>query len=397
MTAEPSPRHRTVARRPLADYAVDDGPLPPPPPDDWYGTAEVPFGTHDAAPNGERPTGHEPLRMYSLAELAELPAPEWRIVGVLPDESFTLLYGPSRSLKSFVAIDWCLSVAAGIPWQGHEAVQGAVLYIAAEGGGGIRRRAAAWLATHTGADVSDRFHVIPHRVDLADPTSLKRLEATVREYTQRLDEPPALIVIDTWSRNTPGVDENSSEKQSKLIDALFDGMAKRHRCGVIVVHHSGVAAGRERGSTALPGAADCRWMTKRDGAEVTLTCQKLKEWAEPDKVELRSHVVKLDADEYGSQWDPDPSSLVLLLKDPVTVDEHERHREVADMLRAFGHPVATRGLAEVLGMKAEDARERAKAAADCHECDVESWREGPAKLFAHSADRERFNTTPTAL
>jgi ABC-type glutathione transport system ATPase component len=37
------------------------------------------------------------------------------------------LVGPSGSGKSFVALDWALCVAAGIPWHGRETIQGKVL------------------------------------------------------------------------------------------------------------------------------------------------------------------------------------------------------------------------------------------------------------------------------
>jgi hypothetical protein len=39
-----------------------------------------------------------------------------------------------------VALDWSVLITAGIPWQGNEVRRGGVLYVATEGGSGIRKR-----------------------------------------------------------------------------------------------------------------------------------------------------------------------------------------------------------------------------------------------------------------
>lgn len=191
-----------------------------------------------------------PYKLWTLDDLRELGPPSWRIVGVLPDDSFTLLFGPTGSLKSFVALDWSLCIASGIPWHGHRTHQGIVLYIAAEGGPGISRRADGWRKEHPDAHPGMRFRTLPHRVDLSDPGSIMRLRDTIEYSVACMDAYPAVIVIDTWSRNTPGVNENSSEDQSKLIDDVFDGMAKKYGVGVLVVHHSGLDS--RRAANAAP-------------------------------------------------------------------------------------------------------------------------------------------------
>lgn len=379
--------------RSLRPYPADGPPPWSDPRSQPPAAAAPPPGDRDApadavapATNGQHPTKDvEPFKLWSLEDLATLPPPTWRIVGALPDESFTLLFGPTGTLKSFVAVDMALSVAAGVPWQGHKTKPGSVIYIAAEGGAGINKRAAAWLLTHKGADLGDRFRVIPHRVSLADADSLRRLRAAVETYAAMLDEPPALIVVDTWSRNTPGVDENNSRDQSKLIDDLFDDMAKQHGCGVVVVHHSGVESGRERGSTALPGAADCRWETKRGKKDpnLTMVCHKLKEWEEAPDLELKAHVVDLP-EEFVTEDDPHPTSLVLLRKDPVVVDPHVEHRQVAARLQGHGVLSQTKVQNLLKGFGQNPARsEAAKAAARCPECPVESWTHGQSIRYAH--------------
>ena len=56
------------------------------------------------------------------------------IKGLLPEQSFVSMYGPSGSFKSFLALDWACHIASGIDWDQHKVIQGAVLYVAGEGG-----------------------------------------------------------------------------------------------------------------------------------------------------------------------------------------------------------------------------------------------------------------------
>ena len=44
-------------------------------------------------------------------------------------ETQAILYGPPGAGKSFVALDFALSVASGRAWHGHEVRQGPVLYV----------------------------------------------------------------------------------------------------------------------------------------------------------------------------------------------------------------------------------------------------------------------------
>ena len=55
------------------------------------------------------------------------------------------LYGPSGEGKSFLALDWALSISAGVDWFERIVLPGQSLYVAAEGGRSIRKRVAAWL------------------------------------------------------------------------------------------------------------------------------------------------------------------------------------------------------------------------------------------------------------
>lgn len=71
---------------------------------------------------------------------------EWLIKGVIPQNSFVALYAPPASFKSFVALDMSYAIAAREKWMDMDVSQdpdGCVLYIAAEGHGGLGSRLSA--------------------------------------------------------------------------------------------------------------------------------------------------------------------------------------------------------------------------------------------------------------
>jgi hypothetical protein len=97
--------------------------------------------------------------ILTMDQLAALPDPEWLIADLVVTDSLCTLYGPFRSYKSFVALDWALCLATGTDWCGRKAKRSDVLYIAGEGVGGLKLRVAALAATprycRSGPGVSD--------------------------------------------------------------------------------------------------------------------------------------------------------------------------------------------------------------------------------------------------
>ena len=79
--------------------------------------------------------------------LDAIPEPVPLVDGILYQDSLAWLYGKPGSGKSFLALDWAGCVAAGLPWGERATAHGPVLYLVAEGSGGIRRRVRAWETT----------------------------------------------------------------------------------------------------------------------------------------------------------------------------------------------------------------------------------------------------------
>lgn len=69
---------------------------------------------------------------------------DWLIDDFIESHALVEVFGAPESGKSLLAIDWGLSIAAGIPWRGHKTQQGSVFYIAGEGHNGLSRRFSAW-------------------------------------------------------------------------------------------------------------------------------------------------------------------------------------------------------------------------------------------------------------
>lgn len=217
-----------------------------------------PFGGPDASgpvPDG----GDSAVRVLSDADLDDLPPVRSLVKGVMSRGSLVLLAGMNQSYKSFVALDWACSIATGTPWLGRQ-VKAAepVLYIAAEGAYGIRQRRAAWKRQH-GVQTLDNFHLVPHAVQFRDSAR----QAALLEHIERLR--PALVVVDTVHQSAAGLNENDAGEMSTVMARARD--MTQWGATVVLVHHTGHAGERARGSSSLGDDADEVWLIKRDDVE----------------------------------------------------------------------------------------------------------------------------------
>lgn len=197
------------------------------------------------------------------------------IPGLLDVDSLAVLYGPPGVGKSFVALDMALRVATGTRWHGHQLVTaGPVLYIAGEGANGLADRIDAWkVQTNTLGDPTD-LAVVPAAVNLLEPTDV----ADLCRYVARTL--PALVVVDTLARCTPGAEENSSRDMGLAVVAL-DAIRTAARSCVLAVHHAGkVLEAGLRGHSSLLGAADT--VLRLTGTEHVLQLDQEKQKHHPE-------------------------------------------------------------------------------------------------------------------
>ena len=227
------------------------------------------------------------LRLYSTAELLRLPPPEWLIHGIMPAGGLVGLYGQPGIGKSFLALDLALSVASGTPWQDRAVKKGPVLYIAAEGGTGMSKRAAAWMIDH---DVKTKKATV---MWLLEPIPIygdsSEVDRVMEKIVDEVQVHPRLVVIDTLARCFDG-NENEQEDMGRFV-AGADRFRQEFDAAVIVVHHTRLDGDRERGNTAFRGAADTMLSVQSGQNRLWLACNKQKDAEEFEEIELVLHPV----------------------------------------------------------------------------------------------------------
>lgn len=186
------------------------------------------------------------FKPLSEFEQDNLPPPKWLVKDLIPEDGITMLYGPSGAGKTFLALDWCMSIATGMDkWGALE--QGSVAYIAAEGPTGLgRSRRPAWKLFH-GVAVPVPFHVIPAMPFVMQPETISEMVAQIREHVG----PIKILVIDTFARFLAGLDESSTKDAGVAINTLEE-LKRELKCPILCLHHLGKNAERGmRGSSAL--------------------------------------------------------------------------------------------------------------------------------------------------
>jgi hypothetical protein len=224
--------------------------------------------------------------------VAEQREAEWLLHKVLEAHVLAVLAGPRGTFKSFIALDWSMRVAAA----GH-----GVVMMSGEGAG-LDRRADAWRRTH---DPAIDMPSLPF-VAVERPVNL-RLAAELEDLTAAIDtlpKHPALVVVDTFSKFSAGIDENDNGEVSAYLAGLSETLRDRYRCTVLMVAHSGHGdAKRPRGASALMANPDAEYIVDRSpppGLLVTVSRERFKDSPAFDPLAYEAKTVDLGRhDAYG--------------------------------------------------------------------------------------------------
>lgn len=243
----------------------------------------------------------EPLMLRTALECAEtLPKSDWLLPPYLERNATGLVYGDFGTYKSFLVLDWSLRVAIGIPAIGANYYRDGepVVFISAEGRG-LAKRLRAWcLHEYSSQGWQDilkkaRLHILERAVNLSDPDSAAQLADAVAA----LGITPALVVIDTLSRNSGGEVEASTGEATAYLAIIDQYLRSRFHCAVLMVHHVGHAEkGRIRGPIVLAANTDCLIRVERAAPPdpvINVTVERLKDSDLPPPVSLRAVVVDL--------------------------------------------------------------------------------------------------------
>ena len=232
---------------------------------------------------------------------------KWLVKDMLPAKSFAAIYGRSGAGKSFFAMYIAAMVASGREAFGLDVEQGDVVYLALEGGAGLRRRRDALMQRY---DLPDDLPVHFVKAQMNLRSTLDDLHALIEVIRERGLQ-PAVIFIDTLARAYAGGEENSSAEMMQFVSvmaALQDALD----CAVCVVHHSGKDETRGmRGSSALLAAVDAELeLTRISDDDATEPVCTVKSTKQKDGMDGLSWSFRLDL-MHVSQIDPDATSLVV--------------------------------------------------------------------------------------
>jgi hypothetical protein len=232
---------------------------------------------------------------------------KWLVKDMLPARSFSAIYGRSGAGKSFFAMYLAAMVAAGREAFGCDVQQGDVVYLALEGGAGLRRRRDALMQRY---DLPDDLPVHFVKAQMNLRSSLDDLNALIEVIKERGIK-PAVIFVDTLARAYAGGEENSSAEMMQFVSvmaALQDALD----CTVCVVHHTGKDESRGmRGSSALLAAVDAELeLTRISDDDATEPVCTVKSTKQKDGMDGLSWSFRLDL-MHVSQLDPDATSLVV--------------------------------------------------------------------------------------
>ncbi len=235
------------------------------------------------------------FELFSFKDLARLPRQKWLIRGLLTEKTTSVISADSGCFKTFIALEMALCVATGRDFHGREVVQGAVVYVAAEGFWTILERATAWAQFH-GVELPENFHVLRVPVNVSDANVVRDFAETVKSLN------PVLIVLDTLSQNAVGLNENANEQMAQFVGGM---MALGNEVGAHtnVLHHNAKSTGAFRGAGAIKANIDAHISLDRpegdDENTVFVRCEKQR--GKPfEAFALRGVEVELPyADEYG--------------------------------------------------------------------------------------------------
>lgn len=195
----------------------------------------------------------------------------WLIHNIIEANVLAVLAGPRASFKSFIALDWAMRIAAA---------DNPVVILSGEGAG-LGRRAEAWMQEHgKGRDLEElRLMALESVANLNAEEEMSMLQQSIDEAGIR----PALVIVDTFSKFSAGLDENSNQEVAEYLSKLTIGLRERYTATVLLVAHSGHGdAKRPRGASALMANPDAEYIVERpdiQGMAVNVTRERFKDTA----------------------------------------------------------------------------------------------------------------------
>lgn len=233
-----------------------------------------------AIPQAPRPSlpARRPLgQLVWLSDISPVLSQAYVVKDLILSDSLVLFYGGPNVGKSILVLWLGLHVSGGQQWWGHSVRPGLVIYVACEGGSGIRNRLAACKQEAPWTRGAP-FAVLPQTVDLLDPNAdTGLLIDKIRDAEEVAGTKVAVVVLDTLARVMVGGDENDGREMSGFI-ANVDRIRAETGAAVIIIHHCGKDATKgARGHSSLKAAVDTEILVEGQEGIRTATVTKQRD------------------------------------------------------------------------------------------------------------------------
>lgn len=280
--------------------------------------------------------------------------PDWLVEGYFETNSVNMVAGAPSSYKSFLVMDWALSIAHGVSWHGKRVKKQKVLYIAGEGQAGIGNRRLAWHAARNVKPEAGQIFASEYSLPL--PGHIDDLIDRIGFISENFK--PGIIVLDTLNRTMEG-DENSATDFAAFLQSLDKLRACYPGAAIVIVHHFGKDHAKGlRGSSAILGGMDAVYELHRSetGYSSTLKCRKIKDGDEPDDMLLKLRVLQLGDDITSCVLERTftENSEDLVDDNGNSLRQNDAREKVfhaCDIVSKKGHPVTRKNVAHTMSVK----------------------------------------------
>ena len=278
-------------------------PEPQPEPQDGLAVQEAYFRSLKPA-DGPDSKAVQPMAMsfITLEEAAALESSDYAIKRLLPARGVALIYGETGCYKSFTVLSAAVHMSEGWAFGGRRVRKRSIYYLNLEGGAGLGKRIqafTAWARKEGKPKMRGDFRFWLHAFSLLKWSDCQALCDAVNGAGH---EAPPVVVVDTLSQATIGIEENSSEmaeavgNATKIADAI-GGL-------VILIHHVGKDATKgPRGHSSLLANVDAAIFASKAKAErgADWNVTKSKDDESGQGVSFKVHVFELGLDADGDE------------------------------------------------------------------------------------------------
>lgn len=195
-----------------------------------------------------------PAAISSWFEECTVEAEEWLVDGIVPQRSYTGIFGKRGSAKSFFALDLACRGALGLPFLGQDAERFGTLYCVGEKKGRFGKRVQAWKQAHDVARVPAAVCFRWGCPNLLDEEAVSDFIAEVnalRPEFQRRGAPLGVLILDTLARCLKHANVSDADAAGSAVEAIQRIVDE---CGVTVIPLAHVA--KSEGATTQKGAGE---------------------------------------------------------------------------------------------------------------------------------------------